>query len=83
MVQDWVTDLLAQKEEWSRELSQDFDFAALETKVGEALNRLAAEVLKGPECAVQGAGVRACPEGVRRAFGDAAQRLPCGEGASR
>ena len=29
MVQDWVTDLLARKEEWSRELSQDFDFAAL------------------------------------------------------
>ncbi len=47
MVQDWVTDLLAQKEEWSRELSQDFDFAALETKVGEALNGLGAEVLKG------------------------------------
>ena len=46
MVQDWVTDLLAQKEEWSRELSQDFDFAALEAKVGEALDRLGAEVLK-------------------------------------
>ncbi len=46
MVQDWVTDLLAQKDEWSRELSQDFDFAALEAQVGEAVNRLGAEVLK-------------------------------------
>ena len=36
MVQDWVTDLLAEKEEWSQELSLDFDFAALEAKVGEA-----------------------------------------------
>lgn len=48
MVQDWVTELLAQKDKWSRELSQDFDFAALEAKVGEALNRLGAELLKAP-----------------------------------
>ena len=46
MVQDWVTDLLAEKEEWSRELSQDFDFGALQAKVGEAFNRLGAELPK-------------------------------------
>ena len=46
IVQDQVADLLAQQEEWRRELAQDFDFAALEAKVGEAVNRLGAEVLK-------------------------------------
>jgi hypothetical protein len=46
IVQDQVTDLLAQQDEWLRELSQDFDFAALEAKVGEAVNRLGAGVLK-------------------------------------
>ncbi|MGC1952801.1 MAG: hypothetical protein WA970_09585, partial [Gammaproteobacteria bacterium] len=46
IVQDQVADLLARQEEWRRELAQDFDFAALEAKVGEAVNRLGAEVLK-------------------------------------
>lgn len=46
IVQDQVTALLAQQEEWFRELSQDFDFAALEAKVSEAVNCLGAAVLK-------------------------------------
>jgi hypothetical protein len=46
IVQDQVTELLAQQDEWLQELAQDFDFAALEAKVGEAVNRLGAEVLK-------------------------------------
>jgi hypothetical protein len=46
IVQDQVTALLAQHEEWFRELSQDFDFAALEAKVSEAVNCLGAAVLK-------------------------------------
>lgn len=46
IVQDQVTALLAQHEEWFRELSQDFDFAALEAKVSEAVNGLGAAVLK-------------------------------------
>jgi hypothetical protein len=46
IVQDQVSDRLAQQDEWFWELSQDFDFAALEVKVGEAVNRLGAEVLK-------------------------------------
>ena len=46
IVQDQVTDLLAQQDEWLREVSQDFNFAALEAKVGEVVNRLGAEVLK-------------------------------------
>ena len=47
IVQDQVTALLGEQAEWRRELAQDFDFAALEAKVGEAVNRLGAEVLKG------------------------------------
>jgi hypothetical protein len=46
IVQDQVTALLAQQEEWFRELSQHFDFAALEAKVSEAVNCLGAAVLK-------------------------------------
>ena len=46
IVQDQVTDLLAQQDEWLREVSQDFNFAALEAKVGEVVNRLGAAVLK-------------------------------------
>lgn len=46
IVQEQVTALLAQQEEWRRDLSQNFDFAALESKMGEAVNRLAAEMLK-------------------------------------
>ncbi|MGC1952432.1 MAG: hypothetical protein WA970_07655 [Gammaproteobacteria bacterium] len=46
IVQDQVTALLAEQEEWQRELAQNFDFCALEAKVGEAVNRLGAEVLK-------------------------------------
>ena len=46
IVQDQIAALLARQAEWRRELAQDFDFAALEAKVGEALNRLGAEVLK-------------------------------------
>ena len=46
MVQDWVAEMLAQEDAWIQELSQDFDFAALEAKVGEAVNRLGAEALK-------------------------------------
>ncbi|MGF1614394.1 MAG: hypothetical protein ACFCVA_10915 [Gammaproteobacteria bacterium] len=46
IAQDRVTDLLARQEEWRRERAQDFDFAALEAKVGEAVNRLGAEVLE-------------------------------------
>ena len=46
IVQDQVTALLAEQEEWRWELTQDFDFAALEAKVGKAVNRLGAEVLK-------------------------------------
>nr|MBS0019675.1 hypothetical protein [Gammaproteobacteria bacterium] len=65
IVQDQVTALLGEQAEWGRELAQDFDFAALEAKVGEALNRLGAEVLKGGlECAARGAGVHPGPEGL-------------------
>lgn len=55
IVQDQVADLLARQEEWRRELAQDFDFAALEAKVGEAVNRLGAEVLKAALSAQLGA----------------------------
>jgi hypothetical protein len=46
IVQEQVTALLGEQAEWRRELAQDFDFAALEVKVSEAVNRLGAEVLK-------------------------------------
>ena len=81
IVQDQVADLLARQAEWRGELAQDFDFAALEAKVGEAVNRLGAELLKAALSALLMA-----PEFIRAlknlgALGDAAQGLPFGEGA--
>ena len=80
ILQDQVADLLARQEEWRRELAQDFGFAALEAKVGEAVNRLGAEVLEAPKFigALKDSGARLA----MRLKGDRSVKGPLGSGPS-